>query len=83
MHEILVRMGTFYLEDDTTTSVEILQQVAFGSKEAEFRPSMADKDNQAGKEGPLLQMLKRCWSEDIDKRPDFTDLRYFESVRKF
>ena len=66
-------MGTFYLDDETITPVEIIRQVAAGAQMGTLRPSMAGKENHI--EQDLLNILKLCWAEDVNQRPDFTDLR--------
>ena len=81
LHEILVRKGTFYLDDDGDIScVEILRKVAAVNNETEplMRPSLAEKQNM---EYDLVRLLELCWAESLNQRPDFNDLR--DDLKRF
>lgn len=88
IQEIFYRKGVFYLtneekeyyfkvnrEDDydnlpnyniTTSYKEIFQKVKIG-----LRPSL--ESDVCSKE--IIDLLRRCWSENIHERPDFTTIR--------
>ncbi|EFX72574.1 hypothetical protein DAPPUDRAFT_201000 [Daphnia pulex] len=66
-HEILVRHGPFYLADNHLSPRGKVNQV---NKPA-FRPAI---DDDLGDE-EVVQMMKRCWVEDPNERPDFPVLK--------
>ncbi|KAI9553877.1 hypothetical protein GHT06_019147 [Daphnia sinensis] len=74
-HEILVRHGPFYLAGDNDLSPrEIIGHVKNGpphGNKPPFRPSIED---DLGDE-EVVQMMKRCWMEDPNERPDFQVLK--------
>ncbi|XP_057376143.1 atrial natriuretic peptide receptor 1-like [Daphnia carinata] len=73
-HEILVRQGPFYLADNDLSPKEIIGHVKNGpphGNKPPFRPSIED---DLGDE-EVVQMMKRCWMEDPNERPDFQVLK--------
>nr|XP_046916710.1 atrial natriuretic peptide receptor 1-like isoform X3 [Dermatophagoides farinae]XP_046916711.1 atrial natriuretic peptide receptor 1-like isoform X3 [Dermatophagoides farinae] len=81
LHEIILRQGVFYLgEENTQSPRDIIYQLANnnGNNSTEHSTSplllrplleehMADE--------AVLQMVRRCWHEDPNERPDFVSLQ--------
>ncbi|CAF0987530.1 unnamed protein product [Adineta steineri] len=68
LQEIQLRNGPFYLRDRELGSEEIIESVKSGSL---LRPTI-----EAGECNiEIGQLMKRCWLEDPNERPDFTDMR--------
>ncbi|CAF3458292.1 unnamed protein product [Rotaria socialis] len=68
LQEIEIRNGPFYLRDQELEPSAIVENVKSGSL---LRPSI-----EAGEcNSEIVNLMKRCWSEDPNERPDFTDIR--------
>ncbi|CAF1599336.1 unnamed protein product [Adineta ricciae] len=68
LQEIQLRNGPFYLRDRELRPDEIVESVKSGSL---LRPTI-----EAGECNiEIGQLMKRCWLEDPNERPDFTDIR--------
>lgn len=74
LHEILVRQGTFHLEnEDWRKPVDILRKVANRKMSEEpFRPSLPAVPPL---ENDLKLILQLCWDEDEQQRPEFSVLK--------
>ncbi|GAB6027958.1 hypothetical protein CHUAL_002186 [Chamberlinius hualienensis] len=70
VHEIVFRQGTYYLDTLDLTPQEIVENVRSGGKPI-FRPSI---DHDCCDED-VIQLMKKCWSEDPLERPDFHALK--------
>ncbi|KFM57327.1 Atrial natriuretic peptide receptor 1, partial [Stegodyphus mimosarum] len=68
-HEIVVRRSVFYTGAELSPK-EIVENVCYGLKPP-FRPRL---DSDTCDEG-MIQVIKRCWSEDPGERPDFQTLK--------
>uniref|UniRef100_A0A3Q4AK55 Guanylate cyclase n=1 Tax=Mola mola TaxID=94237 RepID=A0A3Q4AK55_MOLML len=64
-HEIVLRKSTFYTEC-CTDRAEKLSNVIMSY----FRPDL-NFDTDSEKEGEVYMLIKSCWDEDPEKRPDF------------
>ncbi|XP_043212979.1 atrial natriuretic peptide receptor 2-like, partial [Amphibalanus amphitrite] len=69
VQEIIMRMGPFFVHNEISPK-EIVENVRNGQKPP-FRPAI--DDDMADEE--VLQMMRRCWSEDPVDRPDFHALK--------
>ncbi|XP_074661702.1 atrial natriuretic peptide receptor 1-like isoform X2 [Tubulanus polymorphus] len=74
--EIVHRNGVFYCRGMDFTPEEIYMRVKNGTPPY-FRPSL--EEDECSEE--VLGMIKRCWAEDPNERPDFHQLR--SMIRKF
>nr|CAI5843767.1 unnamed protein product [Callosobruchus analis] len=77
MHEIIVREGVFYLEEYMDAR-DICEQVKKGPDDngKVLRPFIySDKIYDPEDKNEIVQLMKRCWSEDPDKRPDFAAIK--------
>ncbi|VEN53484.1 unnamed protein product [Callosobruchus maculatus] len=77
MHEIIVREGVFYL-DEYMDAREICELVKKGPDDNKrvLRPYIhSDKIYDAEDKNEIVQLMKRCWSEDPDLRPDFATIK--------
>nr|XP_027196215.1 atrial natriuretic peptide receptor 1-like [Dermatophagoides pteronyssinus] len=81
LHEIILRQGVFYLgEDDKKSPRDIIYQLANYDDENDnnnnnngehLRPLL--EEHMADE--AVLQMVRRCWHEDPNERPDFVTLQ--------
>ncbi|ESN90439.1 hypothetical protein HELRODRAFT_108605 [Helobdella robusta] len=80
LHEIIFRLGTFYVQSDAcVSSREIVMKVRSGEMPA-FRPSTYEEGKQ---DHNLLAIMYECWDENNSKRPDFASLKSrFSSLYK-
>ncbi|CAF0726875.1 unnamed protein product [Rotaria sordida] len=69
LQEIELRNGPFYLRDQQLEPAAIVEDVKSGSL---LRPSIEPGECSI----EIGQLMKRCWSEDPNERPDFTDIRH-------
>ncbi|XP_046998481.1 atrial natriuretic peptide receptor 1-like [Schistocerca americana] len=82
VHEIITRQGPFFVADKHYTPREIVQRVRAGDRPS-FRPSLeggagggaggADGGGQAQLQ--LQRLLRQCWAEEPQERPDFSSLK--------
>ncbi|CAM1295059.1 NPR2 (predicted) [Pycnogonum litorale] len=70
VHEIVFRQGAFWIEHYDMSPKEILDSVKNGQKPI-FRPTVDDEIC----EEEVMQMMKKCWSEEPMERPDFHALK--------
>ena len=56
--------------------LEIVEKVGGGGSIPPLRPTLNIDDCDA----ELLTMLRKCWSDDVNERPDFTQIKHF--IRK-
>ncbi|XP_064112550.1 atrial natriuretic peptide receptor 2-like [Macrobrachium nipponense] len=70
VHEIIYRMGAFYVKNEDLSPQQIVENVKNGGYPA-FRPTA---DDQVAEE-EVMQMMKRCWAEEPMERPDFHQLK--------
>ncbi|XP_071539288.1 atrial natriuretic peptide receptor 1 [Panulirus ornatus] len=70
VHEIIYRMGTFYLKHGNLSKKQIVENVKNGGHPP-FRPSTEDEVA----EEEVMHMMKKCWAEDYMERPDFHQLK--------
>ncbi|KPM03516.1 guanylate cyclase C-like protein 1 [Sarcoptes scabiei] len=69
-HEIILRKSVFYLgEDDQRSPRDIIYEVSQGQNG--LRPLL--EEHMADE--AILQMVRRCWHEDPNERPDFVTLQ--------
>ncbi|CAF3305786.1 unnamed protein product [Rotaria socialis] len=68
LQEIQLRNGPFYLRDQQLRPDEIVESVKCGSL---IRPTIEVGECNI----EIGQLMKRCWLEDPNERPDFTDIR--------
>ncbi|CAF1395238.1 unnamed protein product [Rotaria magnacalcarata] len=68
LQEIQLRNGPFYLRDQQLRPDEIVESVKSGSL---IRPTIEVGECNI----EIGQLMKRCWLEDPNERPDFTDIR--------
>ncbi|CAF1276151.1 unnamed protein product [Rotaria sp. Silwood1] len=68
VQEIQLRNGPFYLRDRQLEPAEIVESVKAGSL---LRPSIEVGECNI----EIGQLMKRCWLEDPNERPDFTGIR--------
>ncbi|TKS91639.1 Heat-stable enterotoxin receptor [Collichthys lucidus] len=68
-HEIVMRLSTFYTQccSDIT---EKIHRVQFPSGAGIFRPDL-NFDSTSEREIELYTLIKNCWDEDPERRPDF------------
>ena len=77
LHEILLRKGTFYLSNSSLTSQMIVENVR---NRNDFRPTI--DSNELNVE--IKQLMKQCWNEDPNQRPDFNQIRQsMKRINKF
>ncbi|CAH1965088.1 unnamed protein product [Acanthoscelides obtectus] len=77
MHEIIVREGVFYLDDHMDARVKC-EQVKKGPDDNRrvLRPFIpTSKAYDPDDKTEVLQLMKKCWSEDPDLRPDFAAIK--------
>lgn len=73
-HEIVLRQGPFYMGNQEYSPQEIVGNVASGkTPNGLFRPLLDSGDFSCEQE--VLNMIRRCWSEDPVERPDFHNLK--------
>ncbi|KAK8406870.1 hypothetical protein O3P69_007431 [Scylla paramamosain] len=70
VHEIIYRMGAFYVKDESLSAQQIVENVKNGGV-TPFRPSTEDEVA----EEEVMQMMKKCWAEECMERPDFQQLK--------
>ncbi|XP_042913598.1 atrial natriuretic peptide receptor 1 [Parasteatoda tepidariorum] len=68
-HEIVVRQGVFFTITDISPK-EIIENVTYGMKPP-YRPVLELENCDDG----MIQVIKRCWSEEPVDRPDFQTLK--------
>ncbi|XP_013783339.1 atrial natriuretic peptide receptor 1-like, partial [Limulus polyphemus] len=69
-HEIVVRQGSFFLGLSDASPKEIVENVKNGQNPP-FRPFL-DEERCDEK---VVEMIRRCWSEDPSERPEFQALK--------
>ncbi|XP_052826119.1 atrial natriuretic peptide receptor 1 [Octopus bimaculoides] len=69
--EIIYRNGVFYLNGVDLSAQEIYQKVKDGLKPA-FRPTL---DYSECPSEDLVNLIKKCWSEDPNDRPDMQSMK--------
>ncbi len=67
LHEIIYRRGVFAMNETSVTPKEIFQAIKLGN---DMRPPFMG-DNTLYEIGHLM---KRCWQENPNERPDFTSI---------
>ncbi|XP_073683864.1 guanylyl cyclase C [Garra rufa] len=67
--EIMMRKCTFYTSA-CSDRTEKLARVQFPSMTSFFRPDL-NCENTSEREQEVCMLIKNCWDEDPDKRPDF------------
>ncbi|GAB6027782.1 hypothetical protein CHUAL_002017 [Chamberlinius hualienensis] len=70
VHEIVFRQAAFYLNNCDYTPQEIVENVR-NSCQPYFRPSI----DHSYCDSEVVQLMKKCWSEDPMERPDFQALK--------
>ncbi|XP_050711339.1 atrial natriuretic peptide receptor 1-like isoform X2 [Eriocheir sinensis] len=70
VHEIIYRMGAFYVKNEAMSAQQIVENVKNGGTPP-FRPSTEDEVA----EEEVMQMMKKCWAEEHMERPDFQQLK--------
>ncbi|CAK6975175.1 guanylyl cyclase C [Scomber scombrus] len=68
-HEIIMRQAPFYTQCCSDPS-EKLYRVQFPSQGAIFRPDL-NFERASEREIELYTLIKNCWDEDPERRPDF------------
>nr|CAH7740157.1 unnamed protein product [Callosobruchus chinensis] len=77
MHEIIVREGVFYLDEymDARAICDLLKKGPDENGRV-LRPFIhSDKIYDPEDKNEIVQLMKRCWSEDPDARPDFAAIK--------
>jgi len=73
--EVIYRNGPFWVEEEGLSPQDIYKLVKTGVKPY-FRPVLSEQmDDDEFCSEKLLNMVKRCWSEDPAERPDFSQLK--------
>ncbi|XP_066977790.1 atrial natriuretic peptide receptor 1-like [Macrobrachium rosenbergii] len=70
VHEIIYRLGVFYVKNEDLSPQQIVENVKNGGYQP-FRPSTEDEVA----EEEVMQMMRRCWAEEPMERPDFHQLK--------
>ncbi|XP_044186028.1 heat-stable enterotoxin receptor [Thunnus albacares] len=73
-HEIIMRRAPFYTECCSNIA-EKLHRVQFPSETAVFRPDL-NFDGVSERETELYMLIKNCWDEDPERRPDFKRIEF-------
>ncbi|XP_072299840.1 guanylyl cyclase C [Eucyclogobius newberryi] len=68
-HEIIMRKAPFYTRSCSDHS-EILYRVQYPSLSGVFRPDLSF-EGASERETELYALIKNCWDEDPERRPDF------------
>ncbi|CAB1415229.1 unnamed protein product [Pleuronectes platessa] len=72
-HEIIMRKDPFYTQN-CSDIIEMIHRVQYPTDVVMFRPHL-DFDSASGNEIELYVLIKICWDEDPERRPDFKENR--------
>lgn len=67
LHEIIYRRGLFAINETNVTPKEIIESIKSGN---EFRPPFLGENTLY----EIGHLMKRCWHENSNDRPDFTSI---------
>uniref|UniRef100_A0A6Q2ZFK7 Guanylate cyclase n=1 Tax=Esox lucius TaxID=8010 RepID=A0A6Q2ZFK7_ESOLU len=70
LQELALLKGVFYIEGETHSPKEIVERVALGQWPY-LRPSLCPQSHSE----ELGQLMQRCWSEDVNERPEFHHIK--------
>uniref|UniRef100_A0A8C1NND7 Guanylate cyclase n=1 Tax=Cyprinus carpio TaxID=7962 RepID=A0A8C1NND7_CYPCA len=70
LQELALLKGVFYLEGPCLSPKEIIERVVEG-RWPYLRPLLCPQSHS----DELGQLMQRCWSEDINERPDFNQIK--------
>uniref|UniRef100_A0A671P3K8 Guanylate cyclase n=1 Tax=Sinocyclocheilus anshuiensis TaxID=1608454 RepID=A0A671P3K8_9TELE len=70
LQELALLKGVFYLEGPCLSPKEIIERVAEGCWPY-LRPLLCPQSHS----DELGQLMQRCWSEDVNERPDFNQIK--------
>uniref|UniRef100_A0A673KZ89 Guanylate cyclase n=1 Tax=Sinocyclocheilus rhinocerous TaxID=307959 RepID=A0A673KZ89_9TELE len=70
LQELALLKGVFYLEGPCLSPKEIIERVAEG-RWPYLRPLLCPQSHS----DELGQLMQRCWSEDVNERPDFNQIK--------
>uniref|UniRef100_A0A671QW21 Guanylate cyclase n=1 Tax=Sinocyclocheilus anshuiensis TaxID=1608454 RepID=A0A671QW21_9TELE len=70
LQELALLKGVFYLEGPCLSPKEIIERVAEG-RWPYLRPVLCPQSHS----DELGQLMQRCWSEDVNERPDFNQIK--------
>ncbi|XP_066529730.1 atrial natriuretic peptide receptor 1 [Hoplias malabaricus] len=70
LQELALLKGVFYLEGPPLSPKEIVERVAEG-RWPYMRPLLCPQSHSE----QLGQLMQRCWSEDVNERPDFHQIK--------
>ncbi|XP_040918754.1 heat-stable enterotoxin receptor [Toxotes jaculatrix] len=68
-HEILLRRSPFFTQH-CSNNAEKIHRVQYPTEMGVFRPDLSF-DNASEREIELYMLIKTCWEEDPERRPDF------------